>query len=195
MRRHLVSRILSAARIACEEMKLERPIVITGFMGCGKSKIARALARRFEVPIVDLDDVITARQGRTPAQLITEEGEPAFREIESNTLRETLQTIPVGVIALGGGAWIEETNRDLIEQRGCLSIWLDVPFEVCWGRIKASEEDRPLGRTREQALKLYERRKPIYQLAVIHAQRMADDKLEDFIARIEHKIVSHRFHR
>ena len=173
-------------------MKLERPIVITGFMGCGKSKIARALARRFEVSVIDLDDVITARQGRTPAQLITEEGEPAFREIESNTLRETLKTMPVGVIALGGGAWIEETNRDLIEQRGCLSVWLDVPFEVCWGRIKASEEDRPLGRTRAQALKLYERRKPIYQLASIHAQRMTDDKLEDFIARIEHKIISHR---
>jgi shikimate kinase len=173
-------------------MKLERPIVITGFMGCGKSKIARALARRFEVSVIDLDDVITARQGRTPAQLITEEGEPAFREIESNTLRETLKTIPVGVIALGGGAWIEETNRDLIEQRGCLSVWLDVPFEVCWGRIKASEEDRPLGRTRAQALKLYERRKPIYQLASIHAQRMTNDKLEDFIARIEHKIISHR---
>lgn len=174
-------------------MTLERPIVITGFMGCGKSKIARALARRLDVPVIDLDDVITARQGRTPAQLITEEGEPAFRAIESNTLRETLKTIPVGVIALGGGAWIEKTNRDLIDQRGCLSIWLDVPFEVCWGRIKASEEDRPLGRTRDQALKLYQRRKPIYQLAAIHAQRMADDKLEDFISRLEHKIsISHR---
>jgi len=172
-----------------------RPIVITGFMGCGKSKVARALARRLDVPVIDLDDVITARQGRTPAQLITEEGEPAFRTIESNTLRETLESISAGVIALGGGAWIEETNRDLIDQRGCLSIWLDVPFEVCWGRIKTSEEDRPLGRTREQALKLYKRRKPIYQLAAIHAQRMADDKLEDFISRIEHKIVSHRFHR
>ncbi|HKP82921.1 MAG TPA: shikimate kinase [Pyrinomonadaceae bacterium] len=171
-------------------MTLERPIVITGFMGCGKSKIARALARRLDVPVIDLDDVITARQGRTPAQLITEEGEPAFRAIESNTLRETLKTIPVGVIALGGGAWIEKTNRDLIDQRGCLSIWLDVPFEVCWGRIKASEEDRPLGRTREQALKLYQRRKPIYQLATIHAQRMADDKLEDFISRLENKLAA-----
>ena len=173
-------------------MKFESPIVITGFMGCGKSKIARALARRLDVPVVDLDDIITARQGRTPAQLINEEGEPAFRAIESNTLRETLKTIPVGVIALGGGAWIEETNRDLIEQRGCLSIWLDVPFEVCWGRIKVSEEDRPLGRTREQALKLYRHRRPIYQLAAIHAQRMADDKLEDFISRLEHTISNHR---
>lgn len=171
-------------------MKLERPIVITGFMGCGKSKIARALARRLDVPVVDLDDIITARQGRTPAQLITEDGEPAFRAIETNTLRETLKTIPAGVIALGGGAWIEVRNRELIDQYGCLSIWLDVPFEVCWGRIETSAEDRPLGRTREQALKLYERRKPIYQLAAIHIQRMPDEDLGDFIARIEHKILA-----
>jgi shikimate kinase len=160
-------------------------------MGCGKSKIARALARHLNVPVVDLDDIITARHGRTPAQLITEDGEPAFRAIETNTLRETLKTIPAGVIALGGGAWIEEANRELIDQYGCLSIWLDVPFEICWARIEASEEDRPLGRTREQALNLYERRLPIYQLAGIHVQRMADEDFEAFISRIEHKI-SHR---
>jgi shikimate kinase len=157
-------------------------------MGCGKSKIARSLARRLDVPVVDLDDLITARHGRTPAQLITEDGEPAFRTIETNTLRETLKTIPAGVIALGGGAWIEETNRDLINQHRCLSVWLDVPFEVCWARIETSKEDRPLGRTREQALQLYERRKPIYQLAAIHFQRMANEDLEDFISRMENKI-------
>ena len=172
-------------------MKIERPIVITGFMGCGKSKIARALARRLGVPVVDLDDVITARQGRTPAQLINEDGEAAFRSIESDTLRNLLRAIPAGVIALGGGAWIEETNRELINQHNCVSVWLDVPFEVCWARIEASEEDRPLGKTREQALMLYERRRPIYQLAAIHIQRMADEDIEDFISRIE-QCFSHR---
>jgi shikimate kinase len=171
-------------------MKLERPIVITGFMGCGKSKVARALARHLEVPVVDLDDVITSQQGRTPAQLITEAGEPAFRAIESKTLHELLKRMTVGVIALGGGAWIEETNRELIEQHGCASIWLDVPFEVCWSRIEASEEDRPLGRTREQAQARYERRRPVYQLAAIHIQRLADENLEDLISRITKKLAA-----
>lgn len=157
-------------------------------MGCGKSKIARALARRLDVPVVDLDDVITAKQGRTPAQLITEDGEPAFRSVESSTLRELLKTVPSGVIALGGGAWIEETNRELINQHRCLSVWLDVPFEVCWARIETSDEDRPLGKTREQALTLYERRRPIYQLAAIHIQRTADEDLENFISRIVKKL-------
>ena len=168
--------------------QMQRPIVITGFMCCGKSKIARALARRLDVPVIDLDDVITAKQGRTPAQLITEDGEPAFRSIESNTLRELLKTVLSGVIALGGGAWIEETNRELINQYGCQSVWLDAPFEVCWGRIKISDEDRPLGRTREQAQALYERRKPIYQLAAIHIQRRSDEDLEDLILRIQDKL-------
>ena len=147
-------------------------------MGCGKSKVARGLAMRLDVPIVDLDDVITEREGRTPA----------FRSIESNTLRELLKTMQTGVIALGGGAWIKETNRDLINKHGGVSVWLDVPFEICWARIEASEEDRPLGKTREQAQTLYERRKPTYQLATIHIQRVADEDLADFISRIEQKI-------
>ncbi|HEU4870213.1 MAG TPA: shikimate kinase, partial [Pyrinomonadaceae bacterium] len=57
------------------------PIVITGFMGCGKSRVARALAQNLNVSFVDLDESITARTGRTPAQLIDEDGEPAFRRV------------------------------------------------------------------------------------------------------------------
>jgi len=168
MRGDLISRILHAPRIGGAEMKRGRPIVITGFMGCGKSKVARELARQRNVVMVDLDDWITARVGRSPAQLITEDGEREFREIETNALRELLQRGGAGVIALGGGAWIEKANRDLIEEYGCTSIWLDTPFEICWERIAASEEDRPLGRTREEAKARYDLRRPIYALAKIH---------------------------
>src|ERR1044072_3873467 len=108
------------------------PIVITGFMGCGKSKIARALAQSLNVLMIDLDHSITARTGRTPAQLINQEGERAFRRIESDRLREVLESGNAGVIALGGGAWIEAENRGLIDEYGCASVWLDVPFEICW---------------------------------------------------------------
>src|SRR6185295_18639546 len=145
-----------------------KPIVITGFMGCGKSKVARELALRRNVVMVDLDDWIARRVGRNPAQIINEDGELAFREIETNALRDLLRSGEAGVIALGGGAWIEEANRELIDQFGCTSIWLDTPFEICWERIAASEEDRPLGRTREEAQARYDRRKPTYALATVH---------------------------
>jgi len=89
------------------------------------------------------------------------------------------------VIALGGGAWIVEANRDLINEFGCLSVWLDAPFELCWARIKASDEDRPLGRTREQAKALYDLRRPVYQLAKIHVQSTGEVDLDFVVARIE----------
>jgi shikimate kinase len=164
-------------------MKRPGPIVITGFMGCGKCKVARELARQRNVVMVDLDDWITARVGRSPAQLITEDGERAFREIETNALRELLQRGGAGVIALGGGAWIEKANRDLIDEYGCTSIWLDTPFEICWERIAASEEDRPLGRTREEARARYDLRRPIYALAHLH---ITADETCDLVTIINH---------
>ena len=175
-------------------MKRTGPIVITGFMGCGKSKVARELARRRDVVMVDLDEWITARVGRSPAEIITEDGERAFREIETKALRELLQRRGAEVIALGGGAWIEEANRELIDQYGCTSIWLDTPFEICWERIASSEEDRPLGRTRDEAETRYERRRPIYQLARVHVQVINDETLDSLSMRIE-DVLNHGLHR
>jgi len=163
---------------------MTRPIVITGFMGCGKSKIARALAQTLNLPMIDLDQSITARTGRTPAQLINEEGEPAFRRIESDALREVLQSGGAGIIALGGGAWIEPENRELINQYSCATVWLDVPFEVCWSRIESGADDRPLGKTRSEAQALYQRRRPVYQLANTHVQLTGNEDLEDKVSLI-----------
>lgn len=160
-------------------------IVITGFMGCGKSKVARELARRLDVPMIDLDDLITASEGRTPAELITEAGEPAFRAIETNSLHELLQSGTAGVIALGGGAWIESANRDLIDRFGCLSVWLDTPFAVCWERISVSDEERPLGKTIEEAETRYNLRRPIYSLARIHIPVTGSESLGQLVSRIE----------
>lgn len=163
-------------------------IAITGFMGCGKTRVARALAQRWNMEVFDLDEEITSRKGRSPAEIIVDEGEEAFRVIESEVLRELLATNSARVIALGGGAWIGETNRDLIHEHGYLSIWLDVPFAVCWSRIKASDEERPLGRTREQAQALYDQRKPIYRLATIHIP-VSTENPEELIDLIAAKVT------
>jgi shikimate kinase len=152
-------------------------------MGCGKTKVARELASKLNVVMVDLDNAIIKRVGRSPAQLIVEDGERAFRVIETDTLRHVLEIAAARVIALGGGAWIQKTNRQLIDEYGCLSVWLDAPFEVCWTRIAASQEDRPLGRTREQALALYEGRRPVYELANVHIP-VREENLDELVSKI-----------
>ena len=165
-------------------------LVITGFMGCGKTMVARELARRLNLEMVDLDDRITQREGRSPAQLINDEGEASFRAIESDVLRELLATDIPRVIALGGGAWIEERNRALVEQHGCTSVWLDVPFEVCWARIEASDEERPLGKTRAEAHERFDQRRPIYGLAKLHVQVSPDEDPNDLASRIEGQLAT-----
>ena len=89
------------------------------------------------------------------------------------------------VIALGGGAWIEKANRDVIKKYSCISVWLDTPFEVCWERISAAVEERPLGKTRDQAQALYDRRKSIYELARIHISVSPNETVDDLVSRIQ----------
>jgi shikimate kinase len=172
-------------------MKPRGPIVITGFMGCGKTEVARKLARALNLAAIDLDETIAQQQGRTAAQLIVDKGESAFRAIETSTLREVLNTQTHSVIALGGGAWIMGANRELIAEHGGVAVLLDTPFDICWQRIEAAEEDRPLGRTREQAEELYRLRRPIYQLANIHIAVMAHATVADLAGRIESAVESY----
>jgi len=113
-------------------------------MGSGKTTVAQALARALDCALLDLDRLITERLERTPKEIIEEDGEPAFREVETRFLREVLAAGSARVIALGGGAWTVETTRDLIVSHNGFTVWLDAPFEVCWQRIEAAGSERPL---------------------------------------------------
>jgi len=165
------------------------PIVITGFMGCGKTAVARQLAARLGCKVVDLDEAITQRELRSPAKIIEDDGEQAFRLIETSVLRTALEDQSVGVIALGGGAWITETNRDLINQHSGFAVWLDAPFAVCWERIIVSGENRPLASSKQQAMELYDRRRPVYQLANARVEQGTDINLDDLACQIELEVA------
>jgi shikimate kinase len=158
---------------------MSKLIVVIGFMGSGKTEVASRLARQLHLQFIDLDELITETRGRSPAQFIRDDGEGTFRTVETEVLMDLLNTNKDGVVALGGGAWIESVNRKLITNSGAISVWLDTPFAACWERISTSSEDRPLGATRADAQTRYNERRSIYQLAdiVINASQGDPDLL------------------
>ena len=143
----------------------DRRIVILGFMACGKTTVAKELARQLECDLVDLDSFITERHGRSAAQIIQQDGEDRFREIETLALRDVLQNNDARVIALGGGTWTIPANRTLTGLHDCETVWLDVPFDVCWRRITESNAIRPLAPDRDAAWSRFESRRQHYALA------------------------------
>ena len=141
-------------------------IFLVGFMACGKSTVGRALAELLQVSFVDLDEKIVAAAGCTIAEMIAQQGEAAFRQLETDSLRNAAAAEP-SVIALGGGAFIQAINRDVISQAG-LSVWLDAPFALCWERIQRDAVVRPLAATEAEAKARFQQRTAIYQQAQIH---------------------------
>ena len=160
------------------------PIILTGFSGSGKSTVAAALGKTLNRTVIDLDDVLTSNTGRTPAEIIEEDGENAFRELETQFLRQVLNRSTAQVIALGGGAWIQDRNRDLITRHGAVSVWLDAPFELCWKRIAVLVNTRPLAKDRAGAQALFERRLPDYALARVRVRVTEDESVESIVNEI-----------
>jgi shikimate kinase len=156
-----------------------QPIIIVGFMGSGKTTVAHELARQLGCRVIDLDELIMEREKRSPKEIIEQDGEERFREIETRMLREVLDEGVARVIAVGGGVWTIAVNRKLMAERAAFVAWLDASFELCWKRIEASGKTRPLARSRAMAQKLYDERRPIYELAgariKIHENESAEE--------------------
>ncbi len=143
-------------------------IVLTGFMGVGKSTVARFLSYLLRCRTVDLDAVIEGNQRRKIADIIITDGINRFREIETENLRNILRESDAVIIALGGGAWTIEENRRLIKAHNLTSIWLESTFQHCWRNISLSKRVRPLAQDKNQTQKLFDERKNFYCLADWH---------------------------
>jgi shikimate kinase len=149
----------------------DKLIVIVGFMGCGKTAVAKELSRLLKKPCVDLDARIEELEARTPAEIITDDGDLAFRAVETQALRASLADGEKGtVIALGGGAWPVPVNRELVHSVDSTVIWLNTPFDVCWRRIERDVRSRPLAPSRTAAETLFSERLPFYRLADLHLE-------------------------
>jgi shikimate kinase len=179
------------ARLCCRkpevrgEFMVNQQLIIVGFMGSGKTTVAREVARRLNRAVIDLDDFITMSAGRSPAEIIQQDGEPDFRQIETRLLDEVLrQNAAAAVIAAGGGAWTTLQNRRLISKVGARTVWLDAPFELCWKRIQSNDETRPLAPSLEAAEQLYQNRRPVYELADLKMTIADADSIDEIAGRI-----------
>ncbi|MDX6305414.1 MAG: shikimate kinase [Blastocatellia bacterium] len=173
---------------------MDRRIVIVGFMGSGKTTVAKALAARLGCGLADLDAIVSAQQHMSVPELINEQGELSFRDAETAALQVVLDRHAPRIIALGGGAWTLERNRVLVNKHGCLTVWLDAPYDLCWQRITNHPVPRPLALDEEKARELYRARRPPYALAdfriEVSDKMSPDDVAARITAAIERRVTS-----
>ena len=138
-------------------------IFIYGAPGSGKSTVGRLLARNLDLPFVDLDKEIEKTAGKPIPQIMTGQGEPAFRVLESAELKKAALG-SASVIALGGGALLREANLHLAESTGEV-VFLEAGQDTLLDRLKTEAGSRPLlnGDMREKLTALLERRKEHYE--------------------------------
>ena len=130
-------------------------IVLTGMPGSGKSTVGKLLAENLGRPYFDTDTLITEKTGNAPGEIISDQGEKAFRDMETAVIRELSLTCGA-VIATGGGAVLRKENIDALKQNGKI-FFLDRPVEQL-----LPTQDRPLSSTKEAIYQRYKERYPIY---------------------------------
>ena len=132
-------------------------------MGSGKTLVGALVAEREHAEFFDLDHLVEDQAGMSIAEIFATHSEAAFRAFEKQTLPRLLQ--PGAVVALGGGVVMDDDNWRLITDK-TMSVYLEVPFDVIWGRIK-NLGTRPLivNRTESEVEELYRRRLLRYEQA------------------------------
>lgn len=158
-------------------------IVLSGFMGAGKTTVGRLVAEHLAMPFVDLDDEIERRSGRTIREIFAEDGEPTFRALERRLLEETLERDPL-VVAVGGGTLVDPEVSDRVRSRAFV-VWLHPSFATVVDRIGAlGKRDRPLFRDEAQALDLYRQRLPSYARSDLKLEVGPDESAREVASRL-----------
>ena len=120
-------------------------ITLTGFMGSGKTTVGRVLADALGCPFLDLDDLIVKKAGKTIPELFSQDGEPAFRQLEARLLRQNVEKYAEStvVLALGGGAVTTPASATLLHEK-TVCIYLRATLETLLQRLSGETAGRPL---------------------------------------------------
>jgi shikimate kinase len=141
-----------------------KAVFLVGFMGAGKTSVGQNLAAALGWRFVDLDTRIVAKTGRSVAEIFEHDGEPAFRKMEHEELRALLGELDAAqtVVSLGGGAWMQSANTEVLRQALVPVLFLDAPVEELWQRCLPEQRTRPLLQSEEAFRELYAARRKAY---------------------------------
>jgi shikimate kinase len=158
---------LSDGEIARIAAKIDRPVVLVGLMGVGKSTVGRKLAAMLGRDFVDADEEIEKAAQRSIPEIFEDFGEAYFRDGERRVIARLIEENG-GVIATGGGAFVDPDTRALILERA-IAVWIDCSIETLVERT-SRRDTRPLlrnGDPREILTNLFEQRQPFYAQAQV----------------------------
>lgn len=158
---------------------MARWLVLSGYMGAGKTSVGRRVATRLERPFLDADRVIEERADMPIPEIFSRRGELWFRRTEETVVREVLAGEP-GVLALGGGALESERTRSLLGRTADV-VWLRASIDVAWARVEGS--DRPLAGDRDRFARRAAAREANYRAAA-SIEVDADGPADEVAARV-----------
>ena len=171
-----------------DSQALSKPVVLIGMMGAGKSLLGSRLAKAIKGSFFDIDAEIENAQSCSITEIFATRGENYFRDLEHQAIGSFL-TQKTSVLAVGGGAYTFQRNRELIDQNG-ISVWLDAKVETLWQRVKDSEH-RPLlqqGKSLLEFQELLAIREKDYSLAQLRLRTDAGDSIADLIKKLQEQI-------
>jgi shikimate kinase len=166
-----------------------RVVFLVGFMGAGKTSVGRILAAQLGWEFVDLDELIEQREGRAVAEIFRDSGEPAFRDAETSALSDLLADLAGSpkIVALGGGAFVQPRNAQLLTASGVPVVFLDASVEELRRRCEPAAGTRPLFQDEAQFRRLYESRREAYLNADVRVEtagRSLDAVAEEVMMRL-----------
>ena len=163
---------------------MAKSIILIGPPGSGKSTIGRAISRKLSISFTDTDQLIEVRAGMSISQIFIDKGEPWFRDLEKEVLKEELSKLS-GVLSLGGGAPLSEPAQKMLGKIEASIIYLDVSLATAAPRV-GFNRDRPLllNNPRGAWQELMDKRRPIYEALATHVVKVDERAPKDIVDEI-----------
>ena len=164
-------------------------IVIIGFMGSGKTRVGKRLAKDFNLPFVDVDRVVSKKMNLTMKEIFDRFGEPFYRALETTVIKALIDDPEQKIISLGSGLPMQEQNEKYLKELGTV-VYLKGSLTTLKKRLADSKKDPMLdGEDRDDKIKkLLKQRDPVYQKFADIQVITGDKPFEDLIAQLEEKL-------